>query len=150
MALRGGAKNGGSPLLYVVMIFACIVMAIAVIHLFGLHYMLPQTKTEKFANELLPPTDFIVYQGAQMPISRPTNVEFDMHESYPTVDGTSADGTPRSMFMMAFNKCDPSCCPSSYSCNGGCVCMTDKQIDFIGKRGNNSASRCKFKDNPEY
>ena len=42
------------------------------------------------------------------------------------------------MFMFKDNTCSPSCCPSTYSCNGGCVCTTDKQDALGGQRyGNN-------------
>jgi hypothetical protein len=104
---------------------------------------------EKFNNtELLSPNKLVVYQGNTLPDGPLTAVEFDNHESLPTVDGTGT--TPRSMFALAFNKCDPSCCPSTYSCSGGCVCMTDKQQNFIGSRGNNNKSGCKLNDNAEY
>ena len=55
------------------------------------------------------------------------------------------DGNPESrkkMFMFAYNKCSPECCPSTYTCDRGCVCTTAQQRKFINKRGNN-----KSKDN---
>lgn len=90
----------------------------------------------------------IVYQGTQVPTTPPTEVVLEQDPSMPPVDGNPE--SPKSLFMMAFNKCDPSCCPSTYSCSGGCVCMTDEQKNFIGNRGHNSANRCKLKDNTEY
>lgn len=42
---------------------------------------------------------------------------------------------PKSMFMFAYNKYSPSCCPSTYSTSKGCVCMTDDQKKFINNRG---------------
>lgn len=53
----------------------------------------------------------------------------------PSVDGSR--NTPKSMAMFKYNKCVPECCPSTYSCSGGCVCQTDKQAEFINRRGNN-------------
>lgn len=103
----------------------------------------PKFQQEKFADEkpkLWDPAKILVYQGSSLPDEPAKPVEYDNHESLPTVDGT--DKAPRSMFMMAFNKCDPSCCPSSYSCSGGCVCMTDEQKNFLGNRGNNGKGRC--------
>ena len=42
------------------------------------------------------------------------------------------------MFMFEDNLCSPSCCPSTYSCNGGCVC-TNGQQDASGiQRANNN------------
>ena len=149
-----------SAVLNVVMIFTVIIIALAIVHMLGVQYMISKqtrdsllSKEERFSNNktnLMSPDDFIVYQGAQMPMSSISKIEFDNHESYPSVDGTNDRDVPRSMFAFAYNKCDPSCCPSPYMCSGGCVCMTDKQVDFIGKRGNNSAQRCLLKDNPEY
>lgn len=99
------------------------------------------TKAEKFQIDkypLVPKDKLVVYQGSTLPDTKPPNIIYDDHESLPTVDG-KPDGD-KSMFMMAFNKCDPSCCPSTYSCSGGCVCMTKDQVNFVGNRGNNSTS----------
>ena len=41
-----------------------------------------------------------------------------------------------SMFMFAYNKYSPSCCPSTYSTSRGCICMTDAQKKMIYTRGN--------------
>ena len=38
------------------------------------------------------------------------------------------------LFMFGKNKCSPECCPSTYSCNGGCVCTTQEQRDRIHGR----------------
>ena len=96
---------------------------------------------EKFnsdKNELIPSEKLAVFQGNTLPDAPFAPVNFDDHESLPTVDGTK--DAPKSMFMMAFNKCDPSCCPSTYSCSGGCVCMTDNQKNLLGTRGKNNKS----------
>lgn len=44
---------------------------------------------------------------------------------------------PDNMFMFKNNQCKPSCCGASYSCNGGCVCTTPEQRDYINSRGGN-------------
>lgn len=49
-------------------------------------------------------------------------------------DAPLEDGQ-RQMFMFAKNKCSPNCCPSTYSCAGGCVCTTEQQRNLINKRG---------------
>ena len=47
-----------------------------------------------------------------------------------------------SMHIFANNKCAPACCMySNYSCNSGCVCLSDAQRDALTTRGNNAASR---------
>lgn len=62
----------------------------------------------------------------------------------------SASGTPASqriasepsMHFFAYNKCSPSCCDqSNYSCNSGCVCMSEAQRDALTTRSNNAASQ---------
>jgi len=42
-----------------------------------------------------------------------------------------------SLFMFKNNQCKPSCCGSSLSCSGGCVCTTPDQRQFIAARGGN-------------
>lgn len=141
-----------NPFIQLFMTFAIIAILIAIVHMFSpiiIRKSFDSGKDkERFVNKLMEPDDFVVYQGVSVPVTQPSKIMFDDHKSLPNVDGSSE--SPRSMFMMSFNKCDPSCCPSTYSCSGGCVCMTDKQKDFLGKRGNNSATRCKTKDNVEY
>ena len=38
---------------------------------------------------------------------------------------------------LSHNKSSPSCCPSTYSTDRGCLCMTDNQKNEIVNRGNN-------------
>ncbi len=42
-----------------------------------------------------------------------------------------------SLFMFKNNQCKPECCGASFSCDGGCVCTTPQQRDFINQRGGN-------------
>jgi len=44
---------------------------------------------------------------------------------------------PDNLFMFKNNQCKPECCGSSWSCDGGCVCTTPDQRDFINTRGGN-------------
>jgi len=44
---------------------------------------------------------------------------------------------PDNMFMFKNNQCKPSCCGSSFSCSGGCVCTTPEQREYINSRGGN-------------
>ena len=53
----------------------------------------------------------------------------------PSVTGNPDD--PKSLFTFTHNQCHPDCCPSTYTCDRGCVCTTKEQIDFINKRGKN-------------
>ena len=36
--------------------------------------------------------------------------------------------------ILKGNKCYEGCCPGTYSCDAGCVCMTSAQREFIGNR----------------
>ena len=59
------------------------------------------------------------------------------YDIVPSVDGT--DSAPKSAAMFKFNKSAPECCPSPYSTSSGCVCLTDKQKDYISaNRGDNA------------
>jgi hypothetical protein len=49
-------------------------------------------------------------------------------------DAPLEDGQQQ-MFMFAKNKCSADCCPSTYTCSGGCVCTTEQQRNLINKRG---------------
>lgn len=41
------------------------------------------------------------------------------------------------LFMFKNNQCKPECCPSSFACDGGCVCTTPEQRQMIASRGGN-------------
>jgi hypothetical protein len=41
------------------------------------------------------------------------------------------------LFMFKDNQCKPECCGASYACDGGCVCTTPEQRNFINSRGGN-------------
>lgn len=55
--------------------------------------------------------------------------------SFNTVDGQK--NSPRHLFMLAHNQSSFDCCPSTYSTDKGCVCLTDKQREMINGRGGN-------------
>jgi hypothetical protein len=56
--------------------------------------------------------------------------------SGPPIDGDP--NSPNKMFMFANNQSSPMCCPSTFSTSTGCVCTTDKQMDYVAARGNNN------------
>lgn len=47
----------------------------------------------------------------------------------PPIDGK--EGSPRHMFMLSHNQHRPECCPSTYSSDRGCLCMTNDQVKMI-------------------
>jgi len=67
----------------------------------------------------------------------PTGEEEKLKDTYtnqgPSIDGK--EGSPKKLFMFAYNRCHPGCCPSTYPCSGGCVCTTVSQRKFIGNAG---------------
>ena len=56
-----------------------------------------------------------------------------MTPDLPSVNGNKSG--PKKMFMFAYNQCKPECCPSTYSCNGGCICTTKNQRKYLAGRG---------------
>jgi hypothetical protein len=44
---------------------------------------------------------------------------------------------PDNLFYFKNNQCKPECCGATLSCDGGCVCTTQSQRQFIGERGGN-------------
>jgi hypothetical protein len=101
---------------------------------------------EYYANELLDPKETQFMQGINIPLKyEPTWTDIS-DPVKPPVDGTP--DAPRSMHMFSFNRCAPECCiDSPYSCDRGCVCMTDKQYDYLDGRGkNHSKNACTFED----
>lgn len=55
--------------------------------------------------------------------------------TFPSVDGKR--GSPRSMFMLAHNQVSADCCPSTFSSDKGCVCLTGAQRNLLQARGGN-------------
>jgi len=47
---------------------------------------------------------------------------------------------PDNLFMFKDNQCKPECCGASFSCDGGCVCTSPEQRDYINARGGNRTS----------
>ena len=42
--------------------------------------------------------------------------------------------------MLANNYASLNCCPSTYSTDRGCVCLTKKQTDFLSRRGSTNVT----------
>lgn len=71
-------------------------------------------------------------QGNQLPLVTPSNNN-DFADA-PPVDGNQ--GSPKSMFMLAYNQSEPACCPSTYSSDRGCVCTTPAKRNWLARGGN--------------
>ena len=88
-------------------------------------------------NKLVSNDKLMTYLGVQGPVQNVVSDDSDL--SGPTVDGDPK--SPQRLFMFANNKASLNCCPSTYSTDRGCVCSTEKQDDYITRRGfNNSAN----------
>lgn len=51
--------------------------------------------------------------------------------------GAPVELGPDNLFYFRNNQCKPECCGATLSCDGGCVCTTPEQRDFINRRGGN-------------
>ena len=70
------------------------------------------------------------------PVGEKNQLTQDMtSDNFPTVDGQK--GSDRHMFMFAKNQCHPDCCPGTYSCDKGCLCITKQQKNMLQSRGSN-------------
>lgn len=58
-------------------------------------------------------------------------------DPYQTLPVDGKPGSPKSMFILANNAMSLDCCPSQYSGDLGCVCLTPEQKDMMGHRGGN-------------
>ena len=58
--------------------------------------------------------------------------------SYAPLNDHLANDQKDNMFLFKDNTCSPSCCPSTYSCNGGCICTTEQQKKLGRQRANNN------------
>jgi len=70
-------------------------------------------------------------QGNSLPLTAEALNQIQLYG--PPID--SNINSRKSLFMFKHNKCSTKCCPSTYSCSGGCICMSDSQKNFINRRG---------------
>lgn len=76
----------------------------------------------------------VPYQNPKFitPTGLETEPELSKQEN-PSIDGKK--DSKRSMFMFSHNVCHPGCCPSTYSCDHGCVCTNKDQREYLGNHG---------------
>jgi hypothetical protein len=65
------------------------------------------------------------------------------HPNVPLV-GPAVEIGPDNLFYFKNNAVGPECCDSTLSCDGGCVCTTPEQRDFINMRGGNRGKGSDF------
>jgi hypothetical protein len=78
------------------------------------------------------------YDGRNMASGLPPTAQgFRARMPNEPLAGPEIEVGPDSLFIFANNQCKPECCGATLSCDGGCVCTTAKQRDFINTRGGN-------------
>ena len=81
-------------------------------------------------------------QGTPFPLKSSNSMQPVYPVMGPRVDG-QAD-SPQMLSMLAFNQAKPECCPSTFSTSTGCVCLTNKQSDWLALRGGNNGFNSDF------
>lgn len=103
-----------------------------------------RTENKKFKNlsenKLVSDDKLMTYLGVQGPIQN--RISDNSVLTGPTVDGD--DDSSQRLFMFANNESSLSCCPSTFSTDKGCVCVTPKQQKFINNRGFNKNGDSQF------
>ena len=78
------------------------------------------------------------YDGVRLPTGNSSGWRYTAPNE--PLTGPEVEPGPDNLFMFKNNQCKPECCGASFSCDGGCVCTTPKQRDFINTRGGNRTS----------
>ncbi len=82
---------------------------------------------------LLNPNQVYTPQGTPINLDPKNDSPNGYNETGPSVDGNP--NSPKSLFTFSYNQCRPECCPSTYSCDRGCICTNEQQRKFINQRG---------------
>jgi hypothetical protein len=78
------------------------------------------------------------YDGRNMAAGLPADAQgFRARMPNVPLNGPAVEVGPDNLFIFKNNECKPECCGSTLSCDGGCVCSTPDQRDFINTRGGN-------------
>jgi len=73
----------------------------------------------------------LIFQGLSYPLEPDLPIPIT-NNSGPSIDGHPA--SPKNMFILSHNKCSLDCCPSIYTCDKGCVCLSNRQKKFISNK----------------
>jgi hypothetical protein len=78
------------------------------------------------------------YDGVNLAASLPAASQ-GFRQKNPNVPlaGPPVEVGPDNLFIFKNNECKPECCGSTLSCDGGCVCTSPEQRNFINTRGGN-------------
>jgi hypothetical protein len=78
------------------------------------------------------------YDGVRLPTGNSSGWRYTSPNE--PLTGPAFEPGPNDLFMFKNNQCKPECCGASFSCDGGCVCTTPKQRDYLNSRGGNRTS----------
>lgn len=93
-------------------------------------------KSGGFATESIGP-----YDGMNMAAGLPPAAQgFRARLPNEPLAGPPVEIGPDNLFYFKNNQCKPECCGATLSCDGGCVCVDEKQRAFINSRGGNRLS----------
>lgn len=83
-----------------------------------------------------------MYDGRNMAagLMNPINQGFKKSTPNEPLAGPPVEVGPDNLFYFKNNQCKPECCGSTLACDGGCVCTTPEQRNFINTRGGNRTS----------
>lgn len=73
----------------------------------------------------------LVLQGLSYPLEPEPPISIT-NTNGPPIDGDN--DSPKNMFILSHNKCSLDCCPSIYTCDKGCVCLSDRQKKYISNK----------------
>jgi len=77
------------------------------------------------------------YDGVQLPTGNDSSWRYTAPNEKLVGGAADFQPGPDSLFMFKNNQCKPECCGASFSCDGGCVCTTPQQRQYIASRGGN-------------
>lgn len=78
------------------------------------------------------------YDGRNMAAGLPADAQgFRARMPNVPLNGPAVEVGPDNLFIFKNNECKPECCGATLSCDGGCVCSSPEQRNFLNSRGNN-------------
>ena len=79
------------------------------------------------------------YDGVNMAAGLENSINQGFKKTTPNepLAGPAVEIGPDNLFYFKNNQCKPECCPATLACDGGCVCSTPEQRDFVNSRGGN-------------
>jgi hypothetical protein len=78
------------------------------------------------------------YDGINMAAGFPPEAQgFRRNHPNEPLAGPAVEVGPDNLFIFKNNQCKPECCGATLSCDGGCVCTTVEQKNFLNQRGGN-------------